>query len=460
MRSLVRPSNVSPVFVDYPRYLHLLEAEPPLLSLSCSPHGVQLQKEPLTKLVSFTEQLREDLKTYFDLVFLRTTNTEMHLLALGSSMKAFSFPLSLFMAPLLLSALRASGSPSPGCASCGLPSMERDAEERLMTEIAKQQILEKLHLKERPNITHTVPRAALLTALRKLHSGRVRQDGTLELQNEIPTRNPGYEIVSFADISKMDSGEGASLSLNFQFQQERGQSIQVLESSLWIYARSSEDPHRDSRLFARVFLSAAGEVSGSNRTLVIEKMLEVQDNNWHTFPITRTLQSFLDGGQRRLQLEVSCDEDGKNLCSFDDTANPAHQPFLVAKVRLLEDRSKRVLRKRSLRCGNVVSVCCKREFYIKFKDIQWDEWIIAPEGYHMNYCIGQCPQHLAGSPGIASSFHATVFSQLKINGINTATSSCCVPTERRPLSMVFFDSQHSIVKMDVPDMIVESCGCT
>ncbi|XP_053289163.1 inhibin beta B chain [Pleuronectes platessa] len=382
----------------------------------------------------------------------------MHLLALASSMTAFSFPLSVFLAPLLLNALRVSGSPSPGCASCGLPSMERDAEERLMTEIAKQQILEKLHLKERPNITHTVPRAALLTALRKLHSGRVRQDGTLELQNEIPTRDPGYEIVSFADISKMDSGEGASL--NFQFQQERGQSIQVLESSLWIYARSSEDPRRDSRLFARVFLSAVGEVSGSNRTLVIEKMLEVQDSNWHTFPITRTLQSFLDGGQRRLQLEVSCDEDGKNLCSFDDTANSAHQPFLVAKVRLRDDRSKHVLRKRSLRCGNVVSVCCKREFYIKFKDIQWDEWIIAPEGYHMNYCIGQCPQHLAGSPGIASSFHATVFSQLKINGINTATTSCCVPTERRPLSMVFFDSQHSIVKMDVPDMIVESCGCT
>lgn len=71
-----------------------------------------------------------------------------------------------------------------------------------MIEIAKKQILEKLHLKEKPNITHTVPRAALLTALRKLHSGRVRQDGTLELENNIPPKDQGYEIVSFADISK------------------------------------------------------------------------------------------------------------------------------------------------------------------------------------------------------------------------------------------------------------------
>ncbi|KAG7244825.1 hypothetical protein INR49_029844 [Caranx melampygus] len=383
----------------------------------------------------------------------------MHLVTPHSRMTAsFLFPSLLFLASLLLRGLGVSG--SPGCASCGLPAMEKDAEERLMIEIAKQQILEKLHLKERPNITHTVPRAALLTALRKLHSGRVRQDGTLELENNVPTRDQGYEIVSFADISDTGRGEEASLSLTFQFLQERGQSIQVLQSSLWIYARSSGDPHRDSRLPAKVFLSAEDGVSGTNRTLVIEKMLEVQESNWHTFPITRTLQAFLDGGQRRLRLEVSCDEDGKNLCSLDGSADTPYQPFLVAQVRLRASHSKHLLRKRSLRCGEDVTVCCKKDFYIKFKDIQWDEWIIAPEGYHMNYCIGQCPQHLSGSPGIASSFHATVFSQLKINGINTATTSCCVPTERRPLSMVFFDSQHSIVKMDVPDMIVESCGCT
>ncbi|XP_044029850.1 inhibin beta B chain [Siniperca chuatsi] len=383
----------------------------------------------------------------------------MHLFISESSMMpSFSFPAFLLLAPLLLKGLCVSG--SPGCASCGLPAMEKDAEQRLMIEIAKQQLLDKLHLKERPNITQTVPRVALLTALRKLHSGRVRQDGTLELENNIPTKDQGYEIVSFADINETENGDKANLSLTFQFLQERGQSIQVLQSSLWVYARSSEDPHRDSRLSARVFLSADDRVSGTNRTLVIEKMLEVQESNWHTFPITRTMQAFLDGGQHRLRLEVSCYEDGKNLCSLGGSASSPNQPFLVAQVRLRDDNSKHLVRKRSLRCGDDVTVCCKRDFYIKFKDIQWHDWIIAPEGYHMNYCMGQCPQHLSGSPGIASSFHATVFSQLKVNGINTAAASCCVPTERRPLSMVYFNSQHSIVKTDVPDMIVESCGCT
>lgn len=371
---------------------------------------------------------------------------------------SLSFSAFLLLTPLLFKGLRVSC--SPGCASCRLSAMDKDAEERMMIEIAKQQLLDKLHLKERPNITHTVPRVALLTALRKLHSGRVRQDGTLELENNIPTRDQGYEIVSFADINDAKRSDKASLSLTFQFLQERGQSIQVLQSSLWIYARASEDPQQDSHLLAQVFLSADDGLSGANRTLVMEKMLHVKESNWHTFSITHTLQAFLDGGQHRLQLEVTCEEDGQNLCSLDGSAQTPYQPFLVAQVRLRDDLSKHLLRKRSLRCGDDVTVCCKRDFYIKFKDIQWDEWIIAPEGYHMNYCMGHCPQHLSGSPGIASSFHASVFSQLKVNGINTATTSCCVPTERRPLSMVYFNSQHSIVKTDVPDMIVESCGCT
>ncbi|XP_063329500.1 inhibin beta B chain [Pelmatolapia mariae] len=374
-------------------------------------------------------------------------------MAMSLSLSAF-----LLLAPLLFKGLWVSG--SPGCASCRLSAMDKDAEERMMIEFAKQQLLDKLHLKEKPNITHTVPRVALLTALRKLHSGRVRQDGTIELENSIPTRDQGYEIVSFADINDAKSSDKASLSLTFQFLQERGQSIQVLQSSLWIYARASEDPQRNSRLLAQVFLSADGDISGSNRTLVMEKMLHVKESNWHTFSVTHTLQTFLDGGQHRLQLEVTCEEDGQNLCSLDSSAETPYQPFLVAQVRLRDDHSKHLLRKRSVRCGDDVTVCCKRDFYIKFKDIQWDEWIIAPEGYHMNYCMGHCPQHLSGSPGIASSFHATVFSQLKVNGINTATASCCVPTERRPLSMVYFNSQHSIVKTDVPDMIVETCGCT
>ncbi|KAJ8358941.1 hypothetical protein SKAU_G00154660 [Synaphobranchus kaupii] len=353
-----------------------------------------------------------------------------------------------------------SGVNAATCGSCGMQTMDKGSEEKLLIEIAKQQILSKLHLKERPNITQTVPRAALLTALRKLHAGRVRQDGTFELENNrqsASTKDQGYEIVSFADTDDPDSNS-ARPSLTFQFVQERSHNMQVLQSSLWLYVHPPDSPSRDSRATAQIYLSGQGS---SNRTLLLQKTLEVQKGGWHTFPITHALQAFLDGGQRRLKLEALCESGGRDLCAQDGAPDSSQRPFLVAQVRLREDDgSDHARSKRSLRCGEDVSICCKKDFYIKFRDIEWHEWIIAPEGYHMNYCMGKCPPHLAGSPGIASSFHATVLSQLKANGIHTVVSSCCAPSQRRPLSMVYFNSQHSIVKTDVPDMIVESCGCT
>ncbi|KAL4655773.1 inhibin beta B chain-like isoform X1 [Arapaima gigas] len=373
--------------------------------------------------------------------------------------RCWALSAALLVVLLAVEGLRAAATPggSAGCASCALSALEKGSEEQLLIEIAKQQILSKLHLKERPNITHAVPRTALLAALRRLHAGRLRQDGTLELDSNLPrAKDQGYEIVSFADLDDMDSS-GTQPRLAFQFLQERGHSVQVLQSSLWLYVRSAGTSLRDSRTTAQIYLSGQG---GANQTLVLQKTLQVEKDSWHTFPITHTLQAFLDGGQRRLQLVVNCMVGEEDLCAQSRSANTSHQPFLVAKVRLREDESRHTLRKRSLRCGDDVTICCKKDFYIKFRDIQWQDWIIAPDGYHMNYCMGQCPDHLAGSPGIASSFHATVFSQLKANGINTAVSSCCVPIQRQPLSMVYFNSQHSIVKTDVPDMIVESCGCT
>ncbi|TRY97387.1 hypothetical protein DNTS_032902 [Danionella cerebrum] len=357
----------------------------------------------------------------------------------------------MFASTVLLLLLSAAGAraATTGCPGCGLPAMEKGAEERYLTEIAKQQILSKLHLKERPNITHALPRAALLTALRKLHAGRFRQDGTLEMDSA-KTTNQAYEIVSFADTDN-DSADGINASLSFQFLQEKGQSLQVLQSSLWLYIQPNDAVPPSERTDAQIFLSG-----DNNQTLLVQRSVDVARGGWHPFPVSSALQSFLDGGRSRLRFEVSCRHKEKDACVRDSS----HQPFLAAQVRLREDAHKHALRKRSLRCGDDVNFCCKKDFYIKFRDIRWDDWIIAPDGYHMNYCMGQCPPHLSGSPGIASSFHATIFSQLKANGLHTAVSSCCIPVQRRPLSMVFFDSHHTIVKTDVPDMIVESCGCT
>lgn len=92
------------------------------------------------------------------------------------------------------------------CPSCALAQLDRDPEPG-MVEAVKRHILNMLHLNAPPNISHPVPRAALLNALRKLHVGRVSQDGTVEIEDEAEVfgehgaldDEPPSEIITFAE---------------------------------------------------------------------------------------------------------------------------------------------------------------------------------------------------------------------------------------------------------------------
>lgn len=89
-----------------------------------------------------------------------------------------------------------------GCPSCALARIRRnegladgealeEAAQQDVVEAVKRHILNMLHLQARPNITRPVPRAALLNALRKLHVGRVAEDGSVQIEGEEEARGRG-----------------------------------------------------------------------------------------------------------------------------------------------------------------------------------------------------------------------------------------------------------------------------
>ena len=124
--------------------------------------------------------------------------------------------LALFVAAASLrtvdASLRAASAASlDSCASCGVDAaaVRSDAAEAALLrgdflEAVKRHILTRLQMRERPNITHPVSRAAMVTALRKLHAGKVREDGRVEIpnldghamSNEV---HEDSEIISFAE---------------------------------------------------------------------------------------------------------------------------------------------------------------------------------------------------------------------------------------------------------------------
>ncbi|NWI56089.1 INHBC protein, partial [Calyptomena viridis] len=250
-----------------------------------------------------------------------------------------------------------------------------------------------------------------------------------------------------------DLSSPSRLGLQFQFSRAQDQDIRILQAQLWLYLRAPR-----SSLTLRIFLTGGtGAVAGGNRTLLGERRLSAAGSGWRSFPLLPALQSFFRGENRTLRLELESRGDGGDITALVN-ASWFHQPFLVAKAKVREPEHR--VAKRSLRCSQNSNFCCRKDYYVDFRDIGWNDWIIKPEGYQINYCVGQCPLHVAGSPGMASSFHTAVFNLVKANNVQASGHSCCVPTRRRPLSVLYFDRNSNIVKTDIPDMIVDACGCS
>ncbi|XP_062257808.1 inhibin beta B chain [Platichthys flesus] len=367
------------------------------------------------------------------------------------------------------------------CASCGLRAPDASERENIdFLEAVKRHILNRLQMRDRPNITHPIPKAAMVTALRRLHSGKVREDGRVEIpnfdgqsayNNEVHAETS--EIISFAESDGLTSVKS---SLYFFISNEGNQHLYASQANLWLFFRvlpAGAEKGLRRKVTVKIHYQEAGTPSGAEggpgggggggtgRWALVEKRVDLKRSGWHTFPLSEAVRAVFGKGSRRQDLEVHCDgcETSGVTPVLVDPSDPAHRPFLVVRARQVDGKHR--IRKRGLECdGTSGGLCCRQQFYIDFRLIGWNDWIIAPAGYYGNYCEGSCPAYMAGVPGSASSFHTTVVNQYRMRGMSPGSvNSCCIPTKLSTMSMLYFDDEYNIVKRDVPNMIVEECGC-
>lgn len=133
------------------------------------------------------------------------------------------------------------------------------------------------------------------------------------------------------------------------------------------------------------------------------------------------------------------------------------RPFLAVATEALVSRRRG--RRFTITCGEGVTQCCKQSLYVSFEDLGWDDWIIAPKGYFANYCMGECAGR-PRTPDMFRYFHAHVLEEYRLRNPYASVSPCCAPTKLSPMSLIYFDRDHNIIKSDLPKMIVDECGCT
>lgn len=190
---------------------------------------------------------------------------------------------------------------------------------------------------------------------------------------------------------------------------------------------------------------------------------------WHRLDMTAAIRSWLN------QLTT-----GRKLCFLIDCSgcgnaidiqlfNGQNRPFLLIYFKRKSSKPLKQIklhprvRRRSIDCNKKVDneilhsnmQCCKERFYVNFKELGWDDWIIAPHGYHANYCRGTCNN----LPHRLKTYHSHVIDEYrKLNRLN-GVEPCCAPMKFSSMSLIYYENNRRIVKRDLPRMIVDECGC-
>ncbi|KAL1123809.1 hypothetical protein AAG570_001580, partial [Ranatra chinensis] len=100
--------------------------------------------------------------------------------------------------------------------------------------------------------------------------------------------------------------------------------------------------------------------------------------------------------------------------------------------------------------------CQLQTLYVSFKDLKWEDWIIAPVGYEAFYCSGECNFPLNAVMNATN--HAVVQTLVHLMNPVKVPKPCCAPTKLSTISVLFLDTSNVVVKK-YKNMVVKSCGC-
>ncbi|XP_069742554.1 growth/differentiation factor 6-A-like [Narcine bancroftii] len=249
----------------------------------------------------------------------------------------------------------------------------------------------------------------------------------------------------------------------------------------------------------RIFLYSCQEMGAypvkrlDSRTVDI---LDVDSSKWQVFDVWELMKSHITANPLCLDVEIISDYSQNaldpRLLGFNRSdLQPQEKALLVAfsntkkrenlfreireKIRSLggsdspqSSREASVKRRRKRRTAfssrsnrgsgkKARSRCSKKPLHVNFKELGWDDWIIAPLDYEAYHCEGICDFPLRSH--LEPTNHAIIQTLMNSMDPESTPPSCCVPSKLSPISILYIDSGNNVVYKQYEDMVVESCGC-
>uniref|UniRef100_A0A8C5MTZ8 Bone morphotic protein 2 n=1 Tax=Leptobrachium leishanense TaxID=445787 RepID=A0A8C5MTZ8_9ANUR len=342
-------------------------------------------------------------------------------------------------------------------------------------------LLNMFGLKRRPTPGKNIVIPQYMLELYQLHSGNLADQVKLpmDLQRE-RVASRANTVRSFHHEESMEelpeSNERAVQRFFFNLSSIPNEEL-ITAAELRIFREEIREPfENDTSKLHRINIydivkPAAAASRGPVSRLLDTRLIHHNVSKWETFDVTPAIIRWIAHGQPNygVVVEVTPLDSDKDLpkrhvrirrsLAPDNADWSQIRPLLVTyghdgKGHPLRKREKRQARHRQRKRHK--SNCRRHPLYVDFSDVGWNDWIVAPPGYHAFYCHGECPFPLADH--LNSTNHAIV--QTLVNSVNSnIPKACCVPTELSAISMLYLDENEKVVLKNYQDMVVEGCGC-
>ena len=294
-----------------------------------------------------------------------------------------------------------------------------------------------------------------------------------------------YETTNFAQPGKLTGSANTLRSLNsvnkisdsvddskartfFRFEKIDWENEELKAAELRVHIEPDNETKK-RRLYTLSVLEVISAVKHKQPVLRLldSKPLDSGDleatQGWYSLDVMPAVERWISSGSSGgggLVLQIKPVAEGKKGVKVSWTVS--HPTVLVytddgrEANRVRRDTRTKKKHKRKLK-GRRLSNCKRHNLYIDFQDVGWNDWIVAPPGYHAFFCHGDCPFPMADH--LNSTNHAIV--QTLVNSVNPGAvpRACCVPTDLSPISMLYLDESDKVVLKNYKDMVVEGCGC-
>lgn len=272
------------------------------------------------------------------------------------------------------------------------------------------------------------------------------------------------------DLTQIPDGEAVTAAEFRIYKDHSHMRYENITLKITIYQVIKEYQHKDAETF-----------------LLDSKKIKASDGGWLVFDITATSNHWVMNPLQNMGLQLCVETmDGRSINTksagiIGRSGPQSKQPFLVAFFKASEvllrsvraaggkkknhNRNKSAGQQESSRpsksgdhnTSEQKQACKKHELYVSFRDLRWQDWIIAPEGYAAFYCDGECSFPLNAHMNATN--HAIVQTLVHLMFPDNVPKPCCAPTKLNAISVLYFDDSSNVILKKYRNMVVRSCGC-